>query len=802
MDIFSWADPHNELYFVGNEHGGIFPTPLLTRIRTEFTKSLLENNCDSFVIPNHGLSDFDIFASQTSFHREKHTFNGFIIDDLDKNSWFVYKIVLELNLDNASQLSSIYHNGLIYILNGFSVFSPICLSSVPNYTLHHRGFVINLHFILNPQPFSMVDIQLIQSYFYLTVMGLPKSVLSPYFFIYPLFMRPISSPNFLCSILNPHQVLFGLLNNIKVILSSKYLINSELVYNSNIIPKVLRVDKIDLDHDEITHSSYTSQIIYSTCFESDSLSQLWLKHVDERGLIPHKLRYIYGEFVDKQKMEKRFIHLHKPYVETIKMAIEGFKHTGLFPDLSLGLILILPFIHHVRYHLSLHFLQEYMGVHFRDPLLLQCCLTHSSYKRECPKLGIPQIFLRYSLSKTGYLNNCVLFSPQLYKHPKRTNTCSNLPFNDGDNNEKLEFLGDAVIEFLTTVSLFHIFPDYSGGCLSIFRSAIVQNCHLGYLASQISLGDFILLEIPDQSSYNEFIIRKIYADALESIFGALFLEQSLPTCQKLLGRLLWKDNMPLNIIWNELPQYPVITLSSFLYKDQLPSLFDAFRKLKIFEQSIGLTFSFSILLAKAFTHPSVPFNIYTCGSNSTLEFLGDSVLQFAVTKYLFLNFPQVEGILSNLRSSIVNNKNLGIIGEELNLRSYIILQPDESVNENMLADVFESLIAVIFLDKGIHHVDKFCEILLFNSPELYSETNPKLNLKISYEKYLPSSFISYELLNSQGPSNNSKYTVGVYLGSHCLAMGIGRTRKLAEAHAAKEALNNLNITTKRFHQQK
>ena len=796
MDI-SWMDFQNEIYFFDNDNGGIRPSPLLTHVRFQFTKFLLENPSISFVIPNHGLIDYDVISFQSFFHREKDTFHGFVEDDLDQNLWFAYNIIPERNLEMSSQLSSIIQNGLIYLLNGFSIFSPISLSSVPKFTMQSNGCVIRLHSLRTPQPFSMKDIQLIQLYLYSTVMGLPKTTLSPYFFIFPLFMRTITTPNFSCSVLTPHQVLIGLLDNIKEIVSSKFLIMNELVYNSINNPKVLRVDQIDLNRDEIIHSSFTSHIICSELFELESLSKLWSKYLDEYDSFPKRLRYLYQEFVDADIIQNRSHQFHKLNVDTISLSIQGFKHTGLFPDLSMGMTLVLPLVHHIRYHLSLPYLQQYMNIHFKDPLLLECCLTHSSFKRDKPKLGIPPALLQYSLSKTGTLKNSHFFS-SLYKHTKRTNSECNHLFTDGDDNERLEFLGDAVIELLTTVSLFHIFPDSSEGPLSIFRSAIVQNCHLGHLASQIFLTDFLLLDIPNQSPHDKFILKTFSADALESIFGALFLEQSLSECQKLLGRLLWSDNLLLNNLWNDLPQYPAITWSKFMSKVGPPSLFDAFEKLKIFEQSIGINFLSKNLLAKAFSQPSIPFNIYTCGSNSALEFLGDSILQFVVSKYLFINVPQVEGILSSLRSTIVNNRTLSLIGEELKLSSYVILQPNESVNDYVLADVFESLIAVIYLDRGMNFVDKFCEIIFFKSSKFYPETNPKLTLMIYCNKLSHSSFISYELLDKEGPSNNTRYTVGVYLGSQCLATGVGITRKVAEANAAREALNNVRISRKTF----
>ena len=339
----------------------------------------------------------------------------------------------------------------------------------------------------------------------------------------------------------------------------------------------------------------------------------------------------------------------------------------------------------------------------------------------------------------------------------------------------------------------------SEGPLSIFRSSIVQNSQLFRLADHLHLNDFLLIDCPAFFIRSKCKFAKFMADALEAIFGLIFIEHSESECHHLLARLLWWGDLKLSNIWISLPEYPVITWSRHVLElcDAIRSV-PVFEKLKKFEQSISVEFSFKHLLAKAFTQSSVPFNVFSCGSNGTLEFLGDSILQLTISRYIFMNFPNCEGILSNIRSSIVNNLSLANIGKELNIQQYIIIQPHDFISNSMISNVLESLIAVIYLEKGMQYVDVFCQTIFFKSNIIFGEINSKLNLLLYARIFYPSSSLSYVLLSEEGPTNNTNLSVGIYFGSQLLGIGQATTRKLAESSAASEALKNIKSIRERI----
>lgn len=184
-------------------------------------------------------------------------------------------------------------------------------------------------------------------------------------------------------------------------------------------------------------------------------------------------------------------------------------------------------------------------------------------------------------------------------------------------------------------------------------------------------------------------------------------------------------------------------------------------------------------------------------SNERMEFLGDSILSFVVSKHLFNKYPNFEeGILTNLRAQLVNTKSLAESAEELGLGEMLILSKGEEeskgrLNQSILANTFEAFIGALFLDQGIDKATEFIEKTLFPKAEevvsAKSFKDPKslLQEKIqSQKKFSP----VYKVLKEEGPAHKKSFMVGVYSGELLLATGIGKSKHVAEAEAAKEAL--------------
>ncbi len=216
------------------------------------------------------------------------------------------------------------------------------------------------------------------------------------------------------------------------------------------------------------------------------------------------------------------------------------------------------------------------------------------------------------------------------------------------------------------------------------------------------------------------------------------------------------------------------------------------------ERTIKFKFKNLNLLKSAFVHRSYinEHPSFELDHNERLEFLGDAVLELVVTEYLYNNFPNPEGDLTNWRASLVNAKTLASIGQELNLESALYLSKGEQkdtgkARQFILANVMESLIGAIYLDQGWDPAQKFITtFILCKLPEILEKKlylDPKSNFQeIAQEKtgITP----TYQILNEFGPDHEKTFEVGIYLKNELITRGTGSSKQEAQEDAAKKAL--------------
>lgn len=212
------------------------------------------------------------------------------------------------------------------------------------------------------------------------------------------------------------------------------------------------------------------------------------------------------------------------------------------------------------------------------------------------------------------------------------------------------------------------------------------------------------------------------------------------------------------------------------------------------------------LLEQAFIHRSfLNESKVKLASNERLEFLGDSVLSFIVSKYLYEKFPHFnEGKLTNLRSLLVNTKNLALIAQELKFGEKLVLSRGEEEsggrkNPSILANTFEAFLGALFLDQGIEEVKKFIEeLLLPRADEFIKARSLKDPKSLLQEKVQSENRVSpiYKVLSEEGPAHAKKFTIGVYAGKKLLAKGEGRSKQQAEQNAASLAMSLNNVRAK------
>lgn len=205
------------------------------------------------------------------------------------------------------------------------------------------------------------------------------------------------------------------------------------------------------------------------------------------------------------------------------------------------------------------------------------------------------------------------------------------------------------------------------------------------------------------------------------------------------------------------------------------------------------------LIDLALTHSSFSYENGKTPDNERLEFLGDSVLGFIVTDYLFRVNPDLaEGELSRLRNATVSAKTLSLAAMDLGLGEFIKLGKGESVSggsskPNILADAFEALIGAAFLSGGIEDakviVNKYL-LPLVDDKEVLLETSEPRTVLTDLAKKLGLGEPSFEV-SFIGPDHNRIFFAIVVIDGKEIAKGEGKSRKAAEAVAASAALSVL-----------
>ncbi len=216
------------------------------------------------------------------------------------------------------------------------------------------------------------------------------------------------------------------------------------------------------------------------------------------------------------------------------------------------------------------------------------------------------------------------------------------------------------------------------------------------------------------------------------------------------------------------------------------------------ENNIGYTFKNKELLKNALTHTSYAYEKHIA-SNEKLEFLGDSILEFISSKYLYNNFPKLsEGEMTKVRATIVCEESLYKIAKRHNFSDFLFLGKSElachkEARPAIMADSVEAVIAAIYFDSGLEEAEKFIIENLKDEALLASKNVGQKDYKTVLQEKLQvhgEVHIKYEIIKEEGPDHDKKFTARVSCNGKKLATGEGKTKKSAEMEAARKALNN------------
>lgn len=223
------------------------------------------------------------------------------------------------------------------------------------------------------------------------------------------------------------------------------------------------------------------------------------------------------------------------------------------------------------------------------------------------------------------------------------------------------------------------------------------------------------------------------------------------------------------------------------------------KNLNEIQEKLNITFKNSDILKLAFVHRSYlnETKDKSIISNERLEFLGDAVLQFISSSYIYKLVPEFsEGELTNLRARVVNTESLASETSRLDLSQYLYISKGEKEvakeSNYILANLFESIIGAIYLDQGLEACEKFLMTNLFYKiSEILSEgrlKDPKSQFQeFSQEKYNITPV--YTLLAEEGPDHDKRFTIGVYVDDKLKGTGKGSSKRKAEQSAAQDALD-------------
>jgi ribonuclease-3 len=221
------------------------------------------------------------------------------------------------------------------------------------------------------------------------------------------------------------------------------------------------------------------------------------------------------------------------------------------------------------------------------------------------------------------------------------------------------------------------------------------------------------------------------------------------------------------------------------------------------EQIIGVKFKDKDLITTALVHRSYinEHPEFKLDHNERLEFLGDAVLEIVVTKYLYNNFPNPEGDLTNWRASLVNGSNLAKICGTLSIEDYLRMSKGESKDKNskarqyILANAMEAVIGAIYLDQGMDASEEFITKNILIGLKEIIDKKLYIDAKSSFqEKSQEHTGItpSYKVLESSGPDHERVFKIGVYLEKELVATGKGTSKQEAQTESAKLALEKKN----------
>lgn len=206
------------------------------------------------------------------------------------------------------------------------------------------------------------------------------------------------------------------------------------------------------------------------------------------------------------------------------------------------------------------------------------------------------------------------------------------------------------------------------------------------------------------------------------------------------------------------------------------------------------------LLLTAFTHRSYlnEHRKTVSEHNERLEFLGDAVLELVVTEYLYKNYGEPEGILTNWRSALVRTESISAAASRLGFEQYLRLSRGEKrgsdrARSQILANCFEAVIGAIYLDRGYDTASEFITKNILTTFQSILDSGAWMDPKSRLQELVQSKVgftPVYKVLSEEGPDHDKIFEVGAFVEEKLLGKGQGPSKQAAQQRAAEAALKS------------
>lgn len=221
-------------------------------------------------------------------------------------------------------------------------------------------------------------------------------------------------------------------------------------------------------------------------------------------------------------------------------------------------------------------------------------------------------------------------------------------------------------------------------------------------------------------------------------------------------------------------------------------------KLEYCQVRIGYRFRNLDLLHEALTHASGAS--HRLASNERLEFLGDSILGMVVCDWLYHEYPQYsEGDLTKIKSSVVSRRTCAAVAKKLHLDRCLIVgkgvTKNRSFPKSLISDVFESVVAAVYLDGGMETIRKLLHHWMADDLQLAASDQGSGNHKSALQQLAQRDLggaPGYRLMSESGPDHSKSFQVMAVIGKRTFVPAWGRNKKEAEQRAAANAMAELH----------